>query len=174
MTGTAVFIFFFYVGWLIFSFLAQGETRINKRVKELDWLGIIPNYKFFCPVPLTVDYHLYYRIQTADGHWNEWEELEIVRRNPWICFLWNPAKRDRKVFHASVKATRNLKKKGRVRRNLVLQALLLNYVKNRALNELGVATQFRVTKKQDLVVTTVEKELFTSDILALKSPVRLC
>ena len=166
MTGTALFFFLFYLTWLLFSLLAQGTTRINKKAKSLDWLGIIPNYKFFCPVPTTTDYHLYYRVKGADVSWNDWEELAIGLRNPWLCFIWNPGKRDRKVFYAAVKAIRRLSNaKGKQRRkSQLLYSLLLNYVKNRVLPENAIATQFRITYQQDLNDSPNTKELFTSEI----------
>lgn len=156
-----IFIFLFYACWMFFSLLAQGETPVNQAIKRWDIFNLIPNYHFFCPSPTTEDYHLYIRHQLANESWDEWFEPTIGQRNLWICYIWNPRKRSRKIFQRTArvlkKAYTNKKK-----RYGPMYLLVLNYVKHTAPPNRYIATQFKITSKQNLVPDAVESIIFLS------------
>jgi hypothetical protein len=155
-----ILIFLFYAAWGILSLICQGDHHIIKRIKGKDVWGLIPNYKFFCPKPLQIDYHLYYRQALAPDELNDWQEISIHRRNLATGFLWNPGKRDRKIFTSTVKSIlknrhKPYKPKGRV------YHFFLQYVLNQASLK-GKPVQFKITTRQDLASNPEEVVAFTS------------
>ncbi len=161
MTFVTLIIFLFYICWITFSVLAQGENRLNRRIKELDLLNLIPNYHFFCPHPMKVDFHLYFRYQYESDEWGEWEELKIGERIPQLCFIWNPTKRERKLFY---KMVRNIKRKESKSGNGVKTRSyrsLLNYIHYHKWRQDVRATQIKITKLQDLNPHFQEEIIFS-------------
>ena len=165
-----VFVFLFYAGWLFFSLLAQGETRVNMKVKKLDFLNVIPDYQFFCPKPTIEDYHLYFRGLSLDESWGEWIEASIGRRNLWYCYLWNPGKRSRKVFQKVAKVIPQNYPNKKKRYGSVYR-LLLNYVVNDPRIKGCVATQFKITSRQNLSKDSLDSTVFLSNVHPIASDV---
>jgi hypothetical protein len=145
-----VIVLLFYIFWGVVSFLVQGETNLRAKIKSLDILNILPNYKFFCPRPIRIDYHLHYRCCLADKTWDEWKEIEFGKRNLLIGCIWNPAKRQRKVFYKIAKLIKNESSKNIERKNYLLYRSLLNYVRHEAGNPGHKTIELRITTKQDL------------------------
>jgi hypothetical protein len=164
MAALEILVFFFYVFWLLFSALAQGETHLNDRIRGLDIFGLIPNFRFFCPAPVRFDYHLYYRSEKEEGIWSPWQELTFGNRHPAVCFIWNPGKRERKIFSRSVKAIRKIKQKKINEPQSVLYQLVRNYVSLH--DKAGLHTQFKITHKQNLVEHAEEKTLYISHVFS--------
>lgn len=168
MTILEIAVFFFYLFWLIFSMLAQGKSRLNQVIRSVDAFKLIPNYRFFCPSPVREDYHLYFRSQTMDLLWTGWEEITIGARSPWIAFLWNPTKRERKVFHRTVKTLSLYQTAGRRKKRTEghLYNLLVDIVRGHLPGKQRLALQFKVTSRQDLVPGASEAILYTSPVHA--------
>jgi hypothetical protein len=78
--------------WLILSILAQ---RRPTRVFKYDRLGLLPNYRFFAPRPISYDLFLVTRAYGEDGVQEAWRFYDIAQKGLW-CFIWNPRHRLRK------------------------------------------------------------------------------
>ena len=85
--------------WLALSIVNQfrpGRFRWCRGL--LDWvfrydvLYLIPDYPFFAPYPVTLDYELLYRDRLADGSVTAWRALEFSSNSVWRA-IWNPRKR---------------------------------------------------------------------------------
>jgi hypothetical protein len=123
-------------------------------------LNILPNYKFFCPNPTRYDYFLYYKKQTEEGNWSEWNRIIIGKRNLFTCFIWNPAKRQRKVFYKSVKfIKKNAGRRNYVRNNFIY-FMLIDFIAQHCKS--AKALQFKITYTQSLNRQFEEKILYQS------------
>jgi len=151
-----------FAAWAVFSLLCQGTSRLKARLKSFDLFNILPNYKFFCPNPVRYDYHLYYRTQQKDNLLSEWQEIPIGKRTSILCSIWNPRKRERKVFHKAIKTLKGFKKQSSGNLRSPAYQLLLSYIKKHAGQPGCVSTQFRITYKQDLDLQSGEKVFYTS------------
>jgi len=156
---TSICLFLLYLTWGLLSFLSQGNDRLRKRFKSLDPLGLIPNYRFFCPDPIRTDYHLYYRLRATDSQVGDWREITIGKRSRVFGFLWNPLKRDRKIFYKTVKVLRTGGKR-KEQENTYLA--LLQWVGEKNTRSGAEAVQFRITSKQDFAREGPEREVHLS------------
>jgi hypothetical protein len=59
-------------------------------LRKIDKPGVLPNYSFFAPKPMTNDYRLIYKIATKDEA--EWIEVPIYNRPGALRLFWNPDK----------------------------------------------------------------------------------
>lgn len=86
---------------LIFSLLSilnQISPQISLRLSFLDRLDLLPNWKFFAPVPGTQDFRIVYQDSTSDevaGSWREWDV--IVSGRKLVDGAWNPRKHFQKA-----------------------------------------------------------------------------
>jgi len=169
ITITDIPIILIFAIWAVCSLLCQGTNHAKTRLKSFDLFNILPNYKFFCPNPVRYDYHLYYRSRRKDDSIDHWQEIPIGRRISFLCLIWNPLKRDRKVFHKIIKTLKGYKKfsSGNIR-GPVYQ-LFLGYIKQHISHPDCVSTQFRITYKQDLDQLSTEKIFYTSVFHAHRS-----
>jgi hypothetical protein len=157
-----ILVLIFYIFWAMISILSQGESPVVGRLKAYDLFNMIPNYKFFCPNPIKKDYHLYYRNLLQKDQTGEWKEIIIGKRNRVIGCIWNPAKRDRKVFYKAVRTIRKQTAKKEKVLSGHMYLLVLNMVKSIARNENSRAVQFKLTAKQNYRTKVEEVILFTS------------
>jgi len=162
LTITDVLIIIVFVIWAAFSLLCQGTSRLKTRLKSFDIFNILPNYKFFCPNPVRYDYHLYYRSRQKDNSISDWQEIPVGRRTSLLCSVWNPLKRERKVFHKVIKTLKGFKQQSSGNPRSLVYQLLLSYIKKQAGQPGCISTQFRITYKQDLDLQSVEKVFYTS------------
>lgn len=166
MAVLEIIVFFFYAGWMILSMLAQGKSRLNRPIRRFDLFILIPNFRFFCPSPVKEDFHLYYRKRGEDLTWNEWTELRVGEKNPWICFVWNPRRRDRKIFFHTAKVLTKYFKKSKPEQMMKghIFRLLLETLQQETAGVEGTALEFKITGKQDYALDSEEKILFTSPV----------
>lgn len=156
-------VFLFYTGWLILSLVAQGTSPANKKIKSMDILHIIPNYKFFCPLPLQTDYHLHVRHLSVTNEWSTWRELRFGQKNSWYCYVWNPTKRERKFFGKAVKAIRGAVKKNKPFQTHTSCRALLYHIGNSVVHPDAAAFQFKITSRQDLCPDVEESIIYLSE-----------
>ncbi|WKD87032.1 hypothetical protein KCTC32516_02412 [Polaribacter huanghezhanensis] len=77
----------------VLSIVFQLRNKFNlKKIWKLDKYGIIPNYSFFAPLPLTNDFRIIYRLTINDMSKNDFEELDIYQYKNWYQCLFNPFK----------------------------------------------------------------------------------
>jgi hypothetical protein len=149
-----------FIVWAFLSVLSQRTTKFKNKIKAKDVLNILPNYKFFCPNPTKFDYHLYYKKATVNNLSGEWEKINIGKRIPIVCVLWNPLKRERKVFFKTVKTIKKFNDKKNINpRSHIYQLLsgfIINYTGSKDL------PPFKITHSQSLNTQAEEKVLYTS------------
>jgi|GEM_PF-3331021 len=77
----------------VLSVVYQLKSKFNlKKIWKWDKYGIIPNYSFFAPLPLTNDFRIIYRITSNEDTKNNFEELSAYQYKNWYIFLFNPFK----------------------------------------------------------------------------------
>ncbi len=76
--------------FLIASVIYQ-ITSLKPKIGKYDKLGILPNYSFFAPKPLTRDYRLAYKV-IADEEQQEWIEIPFYNKFSILQTVWNPRK----------------------------------------------------------------------------------
>jgi hypothetical protein len=73
------------------------------RIRRKDFFGLIPNWKFFAPIPATDDHEVFHRIRGEDGTWQDWQRTSPPMPRRLAHLVWFPGRRaDKGVFdHAS-------------------------------------------------------------------------
>jgi hypothetical protein len=81
---------------IVLTLWSQHPHPAFNRVRLKDNLSLIPNWRFFAPVPAQHDYHVYYRALDTDGGVSEWKPVHTItpRRNS--QFVWFPSRRREK------------------------------------------------------------------------------
>jgi hypothetical protein len=85
-----------YVSWLLLTVLAN--TGLLNRISRYDYLGVIPNWKFFAPTPAVDDYLLFVRYQLDDRSYSNWLEISPKCARTFWHIVWNPEKRTTKAL----------------------------------------------------------------------------
>ena len=157
-----VSILLLYMFWAIVSLFSQGENNIKKKANSIDLFNIVPNYRFFCPTPTRYDYHLYYRSQLTDKSLSDWMEIQIGQKNTLLCSIWNPSKRDRKVFYKITNLIKKNTKGDRRMGNNSTYMSLVNFIQHQQQLPEARFIQFKITSKQDFSRDTKEEIIYTS------------
>src|ERR1700733_14202562 len=89
--------------WLLLTFIAQTSPKKIIRLRSKDVFHLIPNWRFFAPVPARKDYHLEYREQDARFETTKWNRIMFSPPRTAWCILWYPQKRYRKAFNTCVR-----------------------------------------------------------------------
>jgi hypothetical protein len=90
----------FFVAWAVGS-LAVLVSRFTPWLRNHDLIGLLPQWKFFAPIPGRGDFHLLYRDVYAHGV-TDWTEIAFAEEGGWWTCLWNPRRRESKaVFDAA-------------------------------------------------------------------------
>jgi hypothetical protein len=82
--------------------LLHGTDRFRDRVRALDVLEIVPEWRFFGRHPGRVDFYLLYRDRLSDGDFTDWIEIPLITPRPWHAFLFNPRRRAAKALMDTV------------------------------------------------------------------------
>src|SRR5712692_6486188 len=91
-----IIVVFFGAWWLLSVFLYI--PKLANVVRRIDYVALVPDWRFFAPNPLQHDYHLLYRDQYIDGRCSNWTELRPAQERCWWNAIWNPAKRSNKAL----------------------------------------------------------------------------
>jgi hypothetical protein len=126
--------------WLAASILGQISGKVSTAVRRKDPAGLVPNWSFFAPRPVTFDYHLLYRDELWDLTLTDWTEIRLVEPRRWWTFIWNPDRRAKKALFDSCSMLLRLQAAQREAGVLTANSLqysvphlmLLNYVSQRA------------------------------------------
>jgi len=87
VTGIAVTVF------------SQLPSSAFDRMRRRDIFGLIPNWKFFAPIPATTDYEIFHRIQTLGDEWTDWQRSSPPAPRSIIHLVWFPGRRaDKGIF----------------------------------------------------------------------------
>jgi len=119
--------------WWIFSFISQFNEKIRKFFGK-GIFHLIPNYRFFAPIPIRRDFHLEYRLIKPTT----------------LSVIWYPDKRMRKSFNTYVRriiktlSSSNPKgvKKG------ISYLHLVNFLLNRDAAKESHGIQFKIVSEQ--------------------------
>ena len=83
--------------WAIATILSSAGY-VRDRVRALDVLGVVPEWRFFGPNPGRSDFHLLYRDGLATGELTGWIEVPLILPRPWHAFAFNPDRRPAKAL----------------------------------------------------------------------------
>jgi len=137
--------------WWVISFLSQFKDGPVSRFRSHDVFHLLPNWRFFAPVPARRDYHLEYRTRCAKGVVSKYQRVIFLQERNWLTTFWHPRKRLRKSFNTSIR--RILRCKARFGETASLRCLaylhLLNYLENSVTRNTERAFQFRIITSAD-------------------------
>jgi hypothetical protein len=138
-------------GWLVVSFISQFKCDWISRCRCRDVFHVLPNWRFFAPVPARRDYHLEYRTRSSGGVISRYQRVYLLRERNWLTTFWHPRKRLRKSFNTSIR--RILRCKARFGESASLRCVaylhLLNYLENSIAERTESAFQFRIITSAD-------------------------
>jgi len=84
-------------GWFGLSILQQMDrTELTKRVDPTSLL--VPNWRFFAPLPARHDYNVLFRGRDASGVIEEWQEESFSVPRSIEHLLWHPVRRTEKAI----------------------------------------------------------------------------
>ena len=85
----------FFAAWATASILVL-IPGVGPWLRRHDLLGLVPEWKFFAPIPGRGDFHLLYRDWFAEVA-TDWTEIVVGGERRWWNFLWHPRRRERKA-----------------------------------------------------------------------------
>jgi hypothetical protein len=85
----------FFLFWAVVSILVL-VPKTRSAIRSRDFFGLVPEWKFFAPIPGKGDFHLLFRDLYSEAT-TEWTEIAIGGERRWWNFAWHPARRDRKA-----------------------------------------------------------------------------
>lgn len=91
------FIASIFIIWFCLTIIWQFQYPFVNNLREIDILGLIPNWTFFAPNPGTSDFHIIYRLASKEQVC-EWVELPMTANRKAFNSLWNPEKRRTKML----------------------------------------------------------------------------
>jgi len=98
MTALVVGIF---IAWFALSAANQIPGPWTSILRPFGVFGLLPDYTFFAPDPIDLDYHLVIRDFFENGEAGSWREIAIERDGP-LPLLWSTVKRDRQAMLTAV------------------------------------------------------------------------
>lgn len=76
--------------------------KLRNSIRQHDLFMLIPEWRFFAPMPAQGDFHLLYRDRFHDGGLTYWTEVQPqTKRRRWNI-VWNPGKRERKALFDAI------------------------------------------------------------------------
>jgi hypothetical protein len=162
-TNTSIAVIF--ATWFLLSLIGQSKADWMRSLKARDVFHLIPNWRFFAPIPARRDYHLEYRTKGDSPQVTPWSRIDLVNHRRVWCVIWNPTKRIRKSFNTQVRRlTRVLAAGGRARATQSLAYLsLLNHVQHSTAIRNVQILQFRIVTTQDFASDAIIRLVFKSD-----------
>ncbi|KQX65274.1 hypothetical protein [Streptomyces sp. Root1310] len=84
--------------WLVATLLSQHPNRVFDRLRPMSFIGnLIPNWRFFAPLPARHDFHVLYRTLTTSGEQSEWKAASSITPRSWSHTVWFPKRRGEKA-----------------------------------------------------------------------------
>jgi hypothetical protein len=83
------------LAWLVASCFAQRRPAFVLRTRFYNFAGLLPNYRFFAPKPLSADFAILWRC--PDEFDSQWLTFTPINKRFW-CVLWNPEQRIHKAI----------------------------------------------------------------------------
>lgn len=161
--------------WMALTLMEQLQkgTRVNRRIDPLS--AMIPNWRFFGPLPAMHDCHLLYRDELKGGKMTAWREVNIVEERRIGHMVWHPNRRREKVLFDATEEMKSHISRERDLRKLQLTVpylLLLSYVTHSCDHHPeSLRTQFLLANGSGYDEESSEPLLFfASDIHSLSAP----
>ncbi|GGO96785.1 hypothetical protein [Wenjunlia tyrosinilytica] len=86
---------------LLLTLAGQHPLQQFTRARRADICSLLPNWRFFAPMPAMCDYHLLYRTVDVGGTASPWCDASGVEDRKPLHLLWFPTRRaDKAVFDA--------------------------------------------------------------------------
>lgn len=86
---------------LLLTLAGQHPHHDFGRVRSRDHFSLLPNWRFFAPLPAMFDYHFLYRTVAADGTASTWRDSSGIEDRKPLHLVWFPTRRaDKSVFDA--------------------------------------------------------------------------
>jgi hypothetical protein len=154
-----------FFGWWALSIGGQSKARIMNKIRAYDLFHLIPNCRFFAPVPACRDYHLEYRIRAQNGEHSRWERIVLLEERCWWTSFWNPRKRLRKAFNTAVRRIARSRKDwgDRSASQSLSYIQLLIFVTKMAAGHYQNHVQFRILSSSDFAEEPSLRLNFISD-----------
>lgn len=150
--------------WWILSFISQLNTKVRKKFNR-QIFHLIPNYRFFAPLPISRDYHLEYRVLSRHLRPTKWKRVEFYGERSLFSTLWYPDKRKRKCFNTYAKriirVIRAYNKKAAKRS--ISYKHLVTYLQNLNEGKNSVGLQFRIISERSNDVDREARLVLASD-----------
>jgi len=150
--------------WWVCSCISQYNEKIRKIFGQ-GILHLIPNYRFFAPVPIRRDFHLEYRLIKPSLKTTEWKRISFFSERTVLSVLWYPDKRTRKSFNTYVRRIIKLQhsQSPRAIPRSISYRHLLNYLqdKNNDVNSRGM--QFKIVSEQTFDTASKPRLVLISD-----------
>ncbi len=158
--------------WFLAILLNQWKGRWTEAFRKGDVLRLIPTWHLFAPSPARMDYFLERRWKTAAGQITPWKILNVIPRRKALAGLWNPNRRVRKVFTASVKALMKSREKegNRAAGKTLSHDLILNYARAKADPQRMRAVQFRLCETRYFDQDSDYEVVFTAPWSGIPGP----
>jgi len=132
----------FFIAWAAASLLVL-VPRFSPWLRSNDILGLVPEWKFFAPIPGRGDFYLLYRDVYPEST-TDWTEIMVGGKRYWWNLLWNPRRRERKaMLDIARELPRHFKDENREAFPISVPYLtLLTYVSGQPRTVLADKTQF--------------------------------
>jgi hypothetical protein len=86
--------------WFAVTAFCQLRIGACRRVRRLDWFGVLPRYNFFAPHPIVGDLLIQYRYG-QDEEIAPWTDLGAPARRRWWHAVWPGERRAKKAAFSS-------------------------------------------------------------------------
>jgi hypothetical protein len=86
------------LAWLILTVAFHYPLTGNYQLRAKDYLGLVPDWRFFCPTPIKNNYFILYRDFINENEITNWTELTLCPPRYFYHVLWNPGRKYRKSY----------------------------------------------------------------------------
>ncbi len=150
--------------WWILSFISQVNIHVRKFFGKYIF-HLIPNYRFFAPVPIRRDYHLEYRSLMPSLRVTKWSRVQLFSERTTLSVIWYPDKRLRKSFNTYVKRIIRVMavSKTKSASKSVSYLHLVNFLLGKDEIKNSAGFQFRIVTLQTFDETSRPRLILTSD-----------
>jgi hypothetical protein len=84
--------------WLILTVVFHFPLTGNYFLRAKDLLGLVPDWRFFCPTPIRNNYFILYRDFINENEITNWMELTLCPPRHFYNFFWNVGRKYRKSY----------------------------------------------------------------------------
>ncbi|MFT4850716.1 MAG: hypothetical protein ACI83B_003276 [Sediminicola sp.] len=136
--------------WWVLSFISQLNEKVRKIFNRYIF-RLIPNYRFFAPLPISRDYHLEYRVlKKSSLRPAKWDRVQFYSERSTLSAIWYPDKRKRKAFNTYAKRIIRLLRSYSIKsakRSISYRHLLI-YLQNISKGKNNFGLQFRIISER--------------------------